>query len=523
MTFTSRRVSEERPSRSLPWKKWALAAWAALRYMWRSKKHQDEVKEERAAQEEAEEKRVNVLKRVLVILCGLLLAVALVAFALRALANMQILSVKNIVFSVAAELPKDQYGHTNILLLGTGDKDHDGIDLTDSMMIASLDSKTQSVVMLSIPRDLWVTKGKRTSNGRINTIYRDLKGAVAEELGIKRDEASHQALLETAEEIGGLFGLEIHGVVKANFSGFVQLVDEIGGVEVDVPYDIVDTTYPGPQPDTYQTFRVSKGKHLFDGETALKYARSRHTTSDFGRSARQQQLLRALKEKIEREGLLRSPGTILSMISILGENVETTFSNRELVALAEQGMDVQQGNMLSIQLHATSGMAGGFLYPPPREEFGGASVLLPTGGSQGWPRIQTFTHLTMDVRWPYLLHPDIHIVNSGAAPGSAGKLGEELTLFGLGVSDVSNAPGGRDAPSEAQSFITSTADEELTVFVAQLLGMPIHTLPEDPARAGTGALALGNVDRNVITVTLGEDYTFAPVTTLLQPATDDPT
>lgn len=514
MTFTTRRVSEERPSRTLPWRTWAARAVAFVRFLLRRKAQH----EEQDADDERRSQRTRLLKRILVILCSVLAAMFLLAGVVRALVGMQILSIKNIVFTAAAELPEDAYGHTNVLLLGTGDKDHDGIDLTDSMMVASIDPDRESIAILSIPRDLWVTEAKREHNGRINTLYRDIKIDLSDQRDMPRSQASVPALRQTAEEIGVLLGVDIHGVVKVDFSGFVQAVDEIGGVEVDVPYDIVDTTYPSAIPDTYETFRVSKGRHLFDGETALKYARSRHSTSDFGRSARQQQLLRALKEKVQQQGILTNPTTVVSLLAILGDHMETTFTSREMIALAELGTTANQANMISVQLHATPGYAGGFLYTPPRDAFGGAAVLLPNGGAEGWQRVRTFIRLVLGERWPYLAHADIRVRNAGAPSGSAGKLGNDLAEFGFTVSDISNAAASEE--DEPTSYITSTAGKDITAFFSEMLQLEVRQAPDAPDMSGTGALSMGNVDKNAITIILGQEYAYIPLVTLLQPPHD---
>lgn len=126
--------------------------------------------------------------------------------------------------------------------------------------------------------------------------------------------ADQEALRELALEIGRFTNVDIQQIIKVDFIGFVQAVDAVGGVDIDVPYTLVDPEYPGPN-YSYQTFSITKGPHHLDGETALKYARSRHSTSDFSRSGRQQQIIKALGEKVKNEGILSNPSKILSLVT----------------------------------------------------------------------------------------------------------------------------------------------------------------------------------------------------------------
>lgn len=447
--------------------------------------------------------RVRILKRTFLILCGVLATVILLTFTVQALMKMQILSLRSIAFSVGKKPPHDAFGHTNILLLGTGDKNHEGVDLTDTIMIASIDPKEGSAAMFSIPRDLWITK----EGSRINTLYRDRKWQLQKTKQYTTEESAVLSLKETAQDIASMFGIAIHGTVKMDFSGFVEAIDRIGGVDLYVPYGIVDQTYPGPVVDSYQTFAISKGQQHLDGETALKYARSRHTTSDFGRSARQQQLLQAIMEKAKKENLIASPNTILSLWKILGAHLETTFSTRDMIGIAALAAKVNRSNVISMQLSDASSKAGGFLYSPPREEYAGASVLLPSGGKYGWERLRLFAHLVMNVRWTYLKKPQIHIVNAGAITGSAKNLADELTVFGFDVVSIRSISK-EEAPLDSSS-IESQADEDVTGYLSEVLRMPSRSMAPS-SEAGSD-----NIDESSLTIFLGKDYVPSPLHLLL--------
>lgn len=278
MSFTVRPLREDKRSR-VSWKPVLSATPRLVRPLFLLLRLWREHREKRQKQHE----RVNLLKRIVVILVAILCAVLLFAGTAKALVSLKLLSIGSIVKTVSADLPADQYGHTNILLLGQGDAGHDGIDLTDTIMIASIDTKTmKSGVLFSLPRDLYFLSTDKMGKGRINSLYRDYKIQLKRE-GLEEPEASAGAMHELGDEIGRALGMDIHHIVKVDFIGFVQAVDAIGGIDIVVPETLVDTEYPGPD-YTYETFSIEAGPQHIDGETALKYARSRHSTSDFDRS-----------------------------------------------------------------------------------------------------------------------------------------------------------------------------------------------------------------------------------------------
>lgn len=503
MSFTVRRLSDaEKRERSFFSKPAAIVGALALRpvvsLLLRAKeKRQEEQKE----QEERE--RVNLLKRLLIILLAILAAFLLFAGATKAMMALQLLDIRRLVSVAGADLPKDAYGHINLLLLGQGDDSHSGVDLTDTIMLASIDPGNDgSVAMLSIPRDLYMTQTERMGIGRVNGLYRDFKSYLMHREGLEEATASRQAMRELADELGRKLDTDIHGVVKIDFIGFKQAVDAVGGIDIVVPEDLYDNQYPGPN-YSYVTFSVQAGPQHFDGETALKYARSRHSTSDFDRSHRQQLILQALAEKMSSDGLLSKPNHILSLLKIVSANMETTFSARELLSLASVGEELDRSRLISLQLNASSGDAshlvapGGFLYPPPREQFGGAAVLLPAslGATDPWDNIRTLTAFLTRERDAYLESAPITVLNAGAPSGSAGRLAAELTRYGFHVLDTENAEG--DLPA---SSVTSYGSSPTALLLSSLLHLPLSELPP-PEETGTGA-ALPLVIR------LGEDYSF---------------
>lgn len=466
----------------------------------------------RDAEVKQEHKRMEILKKALVLLASVLLALLLIAGVVKALVTMRILSLHT-AFNVAGkELPVDENGATNILLLGKGDDSHEGTDLTDSMMVLSIDAKkTQSVVLLSIPRDLFVVTPE--TRGRVNELYRDAR-IMLRRKGVDSKQTASGALKYVEQELGKQLGIQIHKTVMVNFSGFVQLVDAMGGVDIVVPEDLIDPEYPNATEDGYITFMLKAGPQHLDGETALKYARSRHSTSDFSRSARQQQLLHALGEKAKEQGWFSNPGKILTLWQIAAKNTETSMSLGELLGLADMASEVNRDNIISVQLNNATGyeglppQPGGFLYNPPRDQFDGASVLLPVSIPQfpvTYKQVQALTHLLMTSREIELQHPQIWVWNASGKTGLADKLSDELTRFNFPVEKSENSPDGKRDLSVI--FARTEADLPVAEFFGRLLLLPVQVVPQEQLTT--------DKQWSQITIVLGKDYAFMPMQTLL--------
>jgi LCP family protein required for cell wall assembly len=520
MSFTSRRVRDnDKPSQ---WKKYAALAVPAAEALYAFYRQFKEAKHE----EEVKKKRERTLKRTVAILVSILVILLLVMGTLKVLVRLKSLAL-GMATMAGAELPKDENGFTNILLLGEGDNDHEGIDLTDTIMIASIDPEnTKSVVLLSIPRDTYILQTEKMGKGRINSLYRDYKGYLMKQ-GDDEAVASREALSQFATEVGTLIGLPMHGVVKVNFSGFEQTIDAIGGIDVVVPEDLVDTEYPGPN-YTYETFQLSAGPQHLDGATALKYARSRHSTSDFSRSARQQQIIAAAGKKVKEEGIIKNVSRITEIMGILSQNIESTFGTRELLGLAAMGKSIDSENIINMNLSDQNGLygssieVGGFLYAPPREQFEGASVLLPVSLPEfpvTWKQIRNFIDVVFRHRAVFIKPLRIAVLNAGAKEGSARRLGGELYRYGFNIVETRNYAPGASNPDFPTSFIainpvltaastpgqTSSVHERAkssTAFLGSVLKIAEGKTPDSTPFQENG------VD---IVIVLGEDFQYVPL------------
>lgn len=170
-------------------------------------------------------------------------------------------------------------GRTNILILGIGGGTHEGADLTDTMMVLSLDNVKKTVALISIPRDIW----SDTLKDKVNTAYH------------------YGQLLLAKVVVEDVIGMPIYYAAVIDFSGFTKVIDAVGGIDVNVPEAFTDKEYPcETDVCVYETVHFDAGREHMDGARALIYARSRHAEgqegSDFARSLRQQIILVALKD-----------------------------------------------------------------------------------------------------------------------------------------------------------------------------------------------------------------------------------
>ena len=498
MTFHVRKLQKERPAHLVTLGRFLVASVAIVKPLigWYEMRKQ-------------RRERVMFLKRLLFVLIAILTAFILLAATVRALVSMDVISLGSITSMASAPLPQDSYGHFNVLLIGQGDADHDGKDLTDTIMVASLDPHTtQSAVMLSLPRDLYFLKTEKMGKGKLNSFFRDFKSYLIYREGVDPEEARIAALRELGNEVGNKLGIDIHHVLKANFSAFTEAVDAIGGVDIDVPYDIVDTEYPDEN-FGYETFEILQGMRHLDGETALKYARSRHTTSDFSRSARQQQLLAAMAKKVKDEGLATDAGFITKMVQSLSRNVETTMSLREMIGVAELGRNIDREKIVTMQLNDRNALydgfiePGGFLYTPPRNLFDGVAVLLPVSIPEfpvTWRQPQALSKLLFRMRAIYLSPVTINVLNNGGPSGAARRLATELIRYGFTVDEIANA----DLPEKQETSIVFGRSENHTSqadFFGTLLKMQSTETPT----------TLPTEQINDVTIILGEDYDYLPL------------
>lgn len=307
---------------------------------------------------------------------------------------------------VGNELIGEKEGRINVLLLGMrGEALTGGGLLADTIMVASIAPADNKISLFSIPRDLYVQDPAADSKSKINAVY-----AYGEE---KRKGGGMEDMKTVVSEI---VGQPVSYALAINFKGFTDLVDAIGGIEIDLkqPFEEamqfneekvcdayvftkptgnfeikrrktslgtpgkITAQYPlctNPNVECGGDFKLPAGKQTLSGEQALCYARSRKTTSDFDRAKRQQVVIQKIKEKALSAGTLTDFNKVNGIIESLGNNVKTDLQAWEMKKLFEI-----EGKMSNPQIaqRVLENNAEGLLYnPEQRPETG--YILLPIG------------------------------------------------------------------------------------------------------------------------------------------------
>ncbi|MGH2548789.1 MAG: LCP family protein, partial [Thermomicrobiales bacterium] len=220
----------------------------------------------------------------------------------------------------------------NILVIGLDSRPEGGDQNADVIIIAQIDLINREMRAVSIPRDLLV-EIPGFGYDKINSAYNhgiagDLNNTAAG-VGLVRDTIEYN------------FGVPIDDYVMIDFSGFTDVVDAVGGITVDVPYDIYDPEYPTEDYGT-EVLDIPAGETEMDGDMALKYVRTRHADSDDQRRERQLQVLRAIFSKGKELG---SISKIDNMILALGDSAQTSFPLDEQLTLARLAMEMDDANI----------------------------------------------------------------------------------------------------------------------------------------------------------------------------------
>ncbi len=285
-------------------------------------------------------------------------------------------------------MEKDLNGNINVLFIGVGGENHAGGYLADTVIVASFDPALNTVSMISIPRDLFINyKGQYAQ--KINALfawkYNNVVVPEALDESMIADYKVAESAVALAEKAADITWLDIPYYALIDFAWFEELIDTVGGIDIEIPYAIHDVQYPWPN-NTYQTFSIAAWMQNLDGETALKYARSRKTTSDFSRSQRQQLIIKAVLKKLTDSESLTSVNTMKKLYEQYKKMVKTNVTARNAVAMIDYAYDMPEILTFGYTTECSNAVwrtmkPGCLLYFPPREWFNGMATMLPIGAS----------------------------------------------------------------------------------------------------------------------------------------------
>ena len=315
-------------------------------------------------------------------------------------------------------------GRVNILVLGIGGQGHDGATLSDTIMVISVDPKTKSAAMLSVPRDLYVKIPAGTSNkaqyGKINAAN------------------AYGGPELAARTVSNVIGVPIHYYVLIDFSGFRQAVDAVGGVDINVTKAIYDPSYPcDDERGGYCPFRIAAGMQHMNGSVALRYARSRKTTSDFDRAARQQLVITALRQKALQLSTLTNPLKLSGLIDAIGSHIKTDIQPNEISKLASIAKDIDPSKTPQKVLDTDS--QGALLIGGTNIIDGAGYIEVPKIGNFNYADIQdAVKNIFVD---HYLVEENarLEVQNGSGIPGLAGNTVKSLQAAHYNVGDPVNA------------------------------------------------------------------------------------
>lgn len=333
-------------------------------------------------------------------------------------------------FKYAGDIPADQLngegdGRVNILLLGIGGQNHPGGMLADSIEILSIDPVNKKASFLSVPRDLYVPISGYGRN-KINTAYADGWTSCQKSVCSKDSDPGGDLIRETLSKA---LGQPIQYYLRLDFEGFEKVIDQLGGVQVYVDKPINDPYYPDEAMVGYSPLRISAGLQTFNGKTALKYARSRETTSDFDRSRRQQQIMLAVKEKATRLNFLTNPKKVTDIIGTLGTHIRTDLQTNDWLPLLGIIRAIDTSKIVTQVLDTGTDSPLKSLSDP-----SAGYIIVPKLGMNDFTEVQEW--VAMVTPEPYLLREKakVSLVTPTNKPELGVALGKFLKALGYNIS-----------------------------------------------------------------------------------------
>jgi polyisoprenyl-teichoic acid--peptidoglycan teichoic acid transferase len=355
----------------------------------------------------------------------------------------------------------------NVLLLGIDTRDEGALTQnTDTMIVLSLDPVNRTAAMLSIPRDVYIDRPGVLVD-KINAAYAvggpDLSRRVVEDL----------------------LGIRLNSYALVDFDAFTKIVDSVGGVVIDVKRPVRDESYPTPDYGV-ERLDITAGPQLMDGQTALRFARSRHDANDYSRAQRQQLVLSALRTRMAEGDFIRGlPG----LIDRVGSVVQTSFDPANILPLAQVGSGIDGDAIKSevlypcggayphCELQSSTSPQNGFILVPDRAKIRDLAAALfydPQVKSEG---------------------ASVEVRSAGARNGLAQTIADRLTERAFTVSTVSDGATGRSAVLVRNNSKRYTAN----ALALQLGGLPVDTLPSGEQTSADIVVRVGTDFRGLAT------------------------
>lgn len=352
-----------------------------------------------------------------------------------------------------ANLPASLREPFNVLLLGVDRRPtpDEGVR-SDTLILVHVEPAAGWASMLAIPRDSAVPM-RDLGTRKINTAY-GYGYANAEALygaGTAPDAAAGAFAAETVERF---LGLEIDYIAQVDFEGFQRVIDTLGGIPVDVERPILDPSYPSDD-FGYERLFIPAGLQVMDGATALRYARSRHASSDFDRSARQQQVLRAILHEARARGLLSQATLLPRLVEDLQSSVSTTLPLSDLETLrglADLAQRLDPARILTLSINPND-----------------VGIVAENGSDIYWDQNDVAAQVARLLAGPQPVAETarVQVLNGANERGLAGRVSAQLAAQGFSL----NAPGDAPASAERTRLIDYSGRPETLRRLAETLGL----------------------------------------------------
>lgn len=353
------------------------------------------------------------------------------------------------------KLQQDSNGRTNILLFGTSEDDpgHDAPNLTDSIMVLTVNQTTNDAYMVSIPRDLKVSYDGRTcgSAGKINVYYGCIAAGDTKEVEQERQTAMRKL-------VGGIVGLDIQYSVHVNYSVVRDIVGALGTITVNIEgsggapgvmdsnfdwkcrggnaYASLATMKKNCPPDGHFIDYLN-GPAVLDAEHALYLAQARGDTvptyglgrSNFDRELNQQKIIKAIREKAMSTGTLTNIVTVTKLLDAMGGNLRTNFDTSEVRTLVDLAKNTPNDAIQSISLvDASPVLFGG----------DGANNVIPLAGTYDYSAIQAYIQKKINATPVSKEGAHVIVLNASGVTGAARVEAAKLESLGMIVDSVDN-------------------------------------------------------------------------------------
>jgi anionic cell wall polymer biosynthesis LytR-Cps2A-Psr (LCP) family protein len=392
-------------------------------------------------------------------------------------------------------LKQDANGRSNFLLVGTSedDKGHEAGNLTDSIMILSVDQKNKNAYTFSIPRDLYVDYGEVCVSGykgKINVYF-----SCSDEGD--NDAAEQNRLAKSRAFFGDIVGLDIQYAAHVNYTVLRDVVKAIGG---SIQVNIEGNAGNGPSPDIgimdsnfdWKCGKPSQRKincppsgHFIDFEPGIQTLDAEHALylaqarghqaptvglaqSNFDRERNQQKILVAIRDKAMSAGTLTNLGAVTGLIDALGGNLRTNIQTKEIRTLMSLGQDIKSENIRSIDFYTQDNPIFTTGTLP-----GAGSSVYPAAGVGNYTELRTYLakQLTSD---PVVREgANITVLNGSGVAGVGQTVADQLTGRNYLVDEVSNAPEGTYAAYEVYQI--GTGNTATAAKLAELYKVTIKT------------------------------------------------